>query len=336
MAKKAFYRLLFSKRFDGDWLPERLKDYAAQAENSLARIQHDVIFSPGTIPIAYLKSNKPIVFWTDATFAGIRDFYQGSINLCPETIRNGNTAEQQALSKCRLAIYSSDWAANSAKKFYDVDPAKVKVVPFGANITSERTLQQLESILAAKNFDACKLLFLGVDWLRKGGDTALNVAKILNQRNIRTELHIAGCSPPGNFPDYVKQHGFIPKETLDGKKLFTQLMTEAHFLILPSRAECYGVVFAEASSFGLPSLATNVGGIPSAIRNGINGQTFATEESPEHYCDYIEKILSSKQAYNELARSSFREYSERLNWRVAGRTVHNLLSEFCSDHKGKP
>jgi glycosyltransferase involved in cell wall biosynthesis len=334
LAKKAFHRLLFSKRFDGDWLPELLKDYAAQAENSLARIQHDVVFSPGTIPIAYLQSDKPVVFWTDATFAGITNFYQGSSNLCREAIRNGNKAEQQALSKCRLAIYSSDWAANSAMKFYDVDPAKIKVVPFGANITGERTLQQLETILASKNFDTCKLLFLGVDWLRKGGDTALKVADILNRRGIRTELHIAGCTPTGKkFPDYVKQHGFISKETPNGEKRFNQLMTDSHFLILPSRAECYGVVFAEASSFGLPSLATNVGGIPSAIHNGKNGRTFALNEEPEHYCDDIEKILSSKKTYNDLARSSFHEYSERLNWKVAGRKVHDLITEFCTLQK---
>ena len=106
-------------------------------------------------------------------------------------------------------------------------------------------------------------------------------------------------------------------------------MTEAHFLILPSRAECAAVVFAEASSFGLPSLGTKVGGIPTVIRDGKNGQTFSLYDNPEAYCDYIQALMSSRQKYNELALSSFREYSERLNWVVAGKKVYELVQEFC-------
>jgi glycosyltransferase involved in cell wall biosynthesis len=105
-------------------------------------------------------------------------------------------------------------------------------------------------------------------------------------------------------------------------------MMESHFLIVPSRAECFGVVFAEASSFGLPSLATNVGGIPSAIRDGKNGQTFPLAANPDEYSDYIERFMSSKEEYKKLALSSFTEYSERLNWFSAGRRVTDLIREY--------
>jgi glycosyltransferase involved in cell wall biosynthesis len=47
------------------------------------------------------------------------------------------------------------------------------------------------------------------------------------------------------------------------------------------------VVFAEASSFGVPSLATNVGGIPSAVKDGLNGKTFPPDADAEDYCDYV-------------------------------------------------
>lgn len=98
----------------------------------------DVVFSPGTIPIAHLKTNYPIVFWADATFAGMIDFYPSFSNLCSRSIRDGNRMEQAALSKCSLAIYSSEWAAKTALDNYDVNPQKVKVVPFGANISCDR------------------------------------------------------------------------------------------------------------------------------------------------------------------------------------------------------
>lgn len=328
--KRKYYTSVLSRQYLGDREPGILKWYAAQVKQRLASVHHDIVFSPGTIPIAYLQTKKPIVFWADATFAGMIDFYPGFSNLCNETIKNGNKMEQLALSKCRLAIYFSEWAANTAIKNYNVDPAKVKVVPFGANIPCSRDLTEIGKIIDVKRFDICKLLFLGVDWHRKGGQKALEVASLLNQRGIRTELLIAGCKQPYiNLPSFAKYHGFISKRTEEGLKDLETLFSESHFLILPSKAECYGVVFAEASSFGLPSLATKVGGIPTAIHDGKNGWTFPLDVTTEAYCDYIGRYMSSKADYKELALSSFQEYSERLNWLSANRKVYDLLQEFC-------
>jgi len=327
--KKLFYSKLLKKTFLRDREPAILKNYARQVKRGIELFNPDVIFSPGTIPIAYLVTEKPVVFWTDATFAGMINFYPGFTNLCSESIHNGNKMEQQALSKCRLAIYASEWAAQSAIQNYDVDPEKVKVVPFGANINCDRDINDIEVIINRKNFDTCKLLFVGVDWYRKGGDKALAVSEMLNEQGYKTELHIVGCTPPFSTPYFVKKHGFISKKTEDGQKHLSQLFSESHFLILPSQAECYGVVFAEASSFGLPSLATKVGGIPTAIRDGKNGWTFNLDESPEEYCKYIKALMASSDDYRRLSISCYQEYSTRLNWHSAGISVFNLMKEYC-------
>lgn len=328
--KGVFYKKLQSKKYLRDREPSLLIDYARQVEKRLAKTDYDIVVSPGTIPIAYLKTDRPIVFWTDATFAGMVDFYPEFSNLCAETIKNGNKMEQLALSKCSMAFYSSEWAANTAIQNYDVDPKKIKVLPFGANILCDRNLDGIRGILENKRFDICKLLFIGVDWHRKGGDTAIKVAEILNQRGIRTELQIVGCNPPVNLPGFAKCYGFVSKKTEEGARLLETLLSESHFLVVPSRAECFGLVFAEASSFGLPSIATQVGGIPSAIQNGKNGQTFPLDADPNTYCDYIEGLMSSKQEYEELALSSFDEYSNRLNWGSSASKMKDLITEFCN------
>ena len=328
--KEVLYPRLLSKTYLVLWDPILLKLFARQVERALAAIDCDIVFSIWTNPIAYLQTEKPIVFWGDATFRGRVGFYPRYSHLCAETLRGADRAEQLALSKCRLAIYSSEWAAKTAIEHYDVDPSKVKVVPFGANINCSRTMQDIERIIQNKNSEVCRLLFVGVDWFRKGGDVALKVAEQLNRRGIRAELHIVGCNPPGELPRHVKLHGFVSKTSQAGRQLLDDLFSQSHFLIVPSRAEAFGVVFAEASSFGVPSLATKVGGIPSAIRDGVNGQTFAVDQIPEAYCDYVERLWSSKQEYAQLALSSFQEYAERLNWGTSGRTVAALLRECCA------
>ncbi|TSA49979.1 MAG: glycosyltransferase [Sphingobacteriales bacterium] len=40
--------------------------------------------------------------------------------------------------------------------------------------------------------------------------------------------------------------------------------------MVPSRAECYGIVFAEASSYGLPSVSTDTGGVSAVVKEGVN------------------------------------------------------------------
>lgn len=327
-AKKLAYKSLFHKMYLRDREPLILKNYAHQIKKQLST-DASIVFSPGTIPIAYLECHQPIVFWTDATFAGMINFYPEFSNLCKETIDNGNTMERIALERCKLAIYTSEWAAKTAIDNYGVEPEKVKIVPFGANIQHSDRINDIQTILDLRSRNKCKLLFLGVDWFRKGGDMALEVTKQLNQAGIGTELTIAGCHPPLQeyLPSYVKVLGFVSKSTQDGQQLINRLLAESHFLILPSRAECYGVVFCEANSFAVPCISTDVGGISTFVKDGLNGKLFSTNTNVADYCSYISDIFSNYSQYRSLALSAFNEYQSRLNWSVAGKTVNKLLSE---------
>lgn len=324
-AKEILYRKLTGKTYLRDRAPGLLDAYARQVSTRCKALAPDVIFSPGTIPISHLKTRTPVVFWTDATLAGLTDYYAHFTNLCAETLRDGQAMEQRALSNCSLAIYSSEWAARTAIEHYDVDPAKVKVVPYGANITQSRSEAEVRAMIDARSPEICRLLLVGVDWERKGAAIAVEAAEELHRRGIRTELHIVGCHPPGPVPEFVKIHGFVSKKTPEGFALLERLFSESHFLIVPSRAECFGLVYAEASSFGLPSLAADTGGVPDAVRSGKNGQLFPLEARGAAYADFIAPLLASIGDYRRLALQSLEEFQTRLNWDVAGTRVMELM-----------
>jgi glycosyltransferase involved in cell wall biosynthesis len=303
------------------------KNYARQIYKNLNSIKADVVFSAGSDSIAYLECNQPIVFWADATFANIIDFYPMYNNLCKESLQNAHLIQSISLKKSQLAIYSSEWAAQTAINYYNADPEKVKVVPFGANIESDHNIDDIKAAIESRPIDKCKLLFLGVDWFRKGGDVALEVAKKLNNSGLKTELTIVGCQPTEDepLPDFVKVLGFISKSTLEGKKKIYQLIADSHFLILPSIADCTPIVFAEANSLGVPCISRRVGGIPTIIKDDLNGKLFDRDSDPFEYCEYIFNIFTNYTQYKELALSAFNEYESRLNWRVAGQKVRDLL-----------
>jgi glycosyltransferase involved in cell wall biosynthesis len=325
--KRVYYNFFRHRNYDNHSDLPVLKEFAHQISNRLSATSADIVFSATLRPIVYLDCPQPIVFWGDATCAGLTDFYPEYSNLCQESLDNWHLMEKTGLEKSKLAIYASDWAAQSAIDHYGADPEKVKVIPFGANVDSHKTLSDIKDLVEARPVNQCKLLFLGVDWYRKGGDIALKVAEKLNQLGLDTELTIAGCQPivEGDLPSFVKPLGFISKFTNEGIDRINQLIAESHFLILPSRAECYGVVFCEANSFGVPCISSKAGGIPTIIKPHINGNLFDLDADISEYCDYIYYLFTNYSTYKDLALSSFHEYESRLNWNVAGQKVKSLL-----------
>jgi glycosyltransferase involved in cell wall biosynthesis len=94
---------------------------------------------------------------------------------------------------------------------------------------------------------------------------------------------------------------------------------------VPTRADCGLIAGCEANSFGVPCLSTNVGGLPSVIRSGINGQLFERDADIFQYRDFIADIFTNYAKYKLLATNSFDEYQSKLNWDSSAEKVRDLL-----------
>jgi glycosyltransferase involved in cell wall biosynthesis len=333
--KEYFYNRLLKKKYARSIDQILLKDYKRQISRKLKNLNVDILISlmsHGSQPVAYLECKQPIVIWADAPFVSVIDFYPSFSNLCRETIKDGIANEKSALTNCSLAIYTSEWSAQIVLKHYNIDPAKVKVVPFGPCFECDRNLADVRMIVNSRPSNKCKLLFLGIDWHRKGGDITLKVAKELNKMGLDTELTIVGCHPKisESLPNFVKILGYLNKSTKEGLGEISRLLSESHFLILPTKADVTPIVFPEANSFGVPSITTNVGGITTTIKDDLNGKTFPKDADTAEYCNYIFNLFSDYNQYKNLALSSFIEYQTRLNWSVAGQTVKTLMKELRS------
>jgi glycosyltransferase involved in cell wall biosynthesis len=287
-------------------------------------------------PLAFLKTDIPIVFWGDAPFDSLVNYYDNWSNLCLESLKNGNLLEKRALEKTDLLVYSSEWSADEAIRRYDISRKKTKVIEFGANFDSKTSYRQILKSCKKKSKKKCNLFILGVDWKRKGGEIALKIAKELNKRGLKTVLKVVGCEPEITMlPDFVKVIPYVDKSTLKGQKQLTKLFEESHFFILPSFADCTPLVLPEANSFGVPCISTKTGGIPTIIKDNVNGKLFSLNANISEYCDYIEDLFHDRKRYERLALNSFKEYKKRLNWDVAGRRLKKLLETTIKQHNNK-
>jgi glycosyltransferase involved in cell wall biosynthesis len=102
---------------------------------------------------------------------------------------------------------------------------------------------------------------------------------------------------------------------------------ESHFFILPSKAETFGIVFTEAAALATPSVATAVGGIPTVIKDGVNGFVFDPAVPAIKWAQQMAAVLSVPANYRDLCMRARQEYESRLNWRVAGERVRQLLEQ---------
>lgn len=330
--KEKIYNRLLKKRFGeyyDDYDPAALKHYANQVKKRLENSEADVVFSPGALPVAYLDIDKPVVVWTDATFAVMHNYYDGFKNFSFASVRDCHRYERNVLKRVSLAVFSSTWAAESAVKNYGAPGEIVKVVPYGANIPNDRSVIDILGFNKLKSRNVCRLLFVGREWIRKGGPEALAIAKELNDLNITTELTIVGSTPPESsaFPSYVKVLGFVDKSKQEGKDLIDRVYRESHFFVLPTMADCTPIVFCEANSYGLPVITTKTGGIPSIIRDDVNGKMFELSLNPKKCAGYIADIFTDYERYEKLSIKSFDLYLKELNWKVSAAKIIRYLEE---------
>jgi len=260
--------------------------------------------------VAGVKTNIPIVYCSDATCSLYLKDYK--IELEPEEIELEEREEALAISKASKLVYPSAWAANSAISDYQAEPNKIKLVPFGANLDD---CDLASAVLSKKQHQVCRLLFVGKDWDRKGGNLAFDTLICLQKMGIDAELVMVGSKLPEKVrSDKLTVIPYLNKNDPQQRQQLNELFFRANFLIFPTRAECYGIVLCEANAFGLPTLATDVGGISTIIENGKNGYMLPLSATGNDYANLIAKLFFARELYNQLVLASRKEYERRLNW----------------------
>lgn len=313
--------------------PRRLDANARRLRRALDAGGFDVVLSPAVAPVAHLDGTEPVVLWLDTTMGGLIGFYPEFSRLAPESERDLVAADRAALRRCALAVFSSDWAARVALERYDLDPGRVRVVPYGANLACPYDDDELGRLVRARAEGPCRLLFLGRDWERKGGPKAVAVLAALRRAGVPSELTVVGPSPGaiGPVPPGVRVRGALGQATADGRRALAAELARSHVLLLPTTVDCCPVALAEAAAFAVPAATTDVAGIPTAIADGVNGRTFAPSAPPEAYAAWIAGAVADPARYERLAHAALAASRTRLNWQAAGAAVTRLLEALVAE-----
>lgn len=282
-----------------------------------------VVLLASSSAIEGIPGDRPLVYVSDATHRLIEDYYPRYTNLTRAARRNADRLERAAIERADLLLYASAWAAASAVADYGADPAKVHVLPFGANLACAPAYEDVDR---GGEPDRCRLLLVGVNWEQKGVRIAIETLDSLRARGISAELVVCGCEPPAAIArPGLTVIPFLDKTVPADRNRMADLYRWADFFILPTRAECYGIVYCEAAAYGLPSIGTATGGVASAVREGESGHLLPPEATGAEYAELIASIHGDRARYQALRRSSRDAFERYLNWDSWGRRAAELI-----------
>jgi len=324
---KRIFFYIFSIKFDIDRPIKVAKDFATQIEKKLSNKNYDAIVTSEPYLVSFLKTRKPIYIYTDFLFSTLYLNYYSQTKVHHETILDGNHCELISLKKSKKIILTSQYAINHASKYYKIKKSFFVYLPFGANFNLIPNKNKIIKIINRKQFKICNLISSGVDWNRKGMDKAIEVVNKINEKGIRARLYIIGAKYNKN--NHISKHvtyvKFLDKNNLRDQKIYSRLLFKAHFNLLFSKAEAFGLVNIEASAFGLYTITNNIGGISGGVKNNLNGYRFDLKTNPSYIATYIIKIFKDQKKYINKSLSSRNIYEKKFDWDVIAKKINKII-----------
>jgi glycosyltransferase involved in cell wall biosynthesis len=305
-------------RCDIGWFAPYLRLVTMTMRRRLARARPDVVFalSAGELILA-LGDDFAVVNMADATGPLLTGYYPDYASMAPARRRAIDAGSLDSVRRSRLSIFPSAWACEGTWAECGLGPREVVEIAFGANLETgqESRVRQIDGPLL--------LLFVGYDWQRKGGDLVSGAVRQLVAEGLSVSLDVVGCERPSGEPPSaaIRFHGRLDKDRPDHRALLQQLYADAHLFVMPTRAEAFGVVFAEAAAHGLPSIALRTGGVPSAVRHGETGWLLEPDAGPADLAAAIRRIAGDAALYSALSANALADAAQRLNWQTWGQRV---------------
>ncbi len=329
-------KMLYTPRYLlGKWRKKQLqldrypligRSYARQIHRTFIKNNCDIVFSLSTIPVAYLPPQIPTVTWVDAIFHDMIGYYWDVEQVDYKSVELAKTLDLGSIDKNAASIFGSHWARNGATRMVGNAAKRCHVVPFGAN--NPRQKPGVVKTLPVSG-EPLRLLFVGVDWERKGGPDLLDAVIQLKQKGMNLELSIVGADVAVSkiHTSFITAHGRLRRSVAKETALLDSLFDAAHLFVLPTHAECAGIVFAEAASYGLPVVARDTGGVSTMVTRDETGLLIEANDGAETIAKAIQNLVDNPALYMAMSAKALASFKDTYNWD----TAVNRVIDICRD-----
>ncbi|TRX50226.1 glycosyltransferase [Fulvivirga sp. M361] len=269
-----FKRLTGSKGSFHFFSERRLKKIKELVKGQLKEGHYNFFF--GQTPWIGCDFSTPYGTYMDAAFPTYMEVYSDVNSFLDSDLDRINKKEEEWLGRAKHLFMGSNWAWEEMNKYYTIDNSKKRIVKVGGNISlpSEDKYRN-ETIL----------LFISLNFERKGGYTCVKIFEEFRKIYPEAELFIIGQKPPEEVLGKagVKYQGLLDKNNPEDLNKFISILERAFFLIHPTVMDTMGAVIIEAGYFGCPTLAPDSFGIPDLLLDGKTGILIENVNDPQLY-----------------------------------------------------
>lgn len=175
------------------------------------------------------------------------------------------------------------------------------------------------------------VLSVGAFEHKKGHDVLLKAFLGLSNRHKDLHLVLIGQAGPetAQVESAVEELGLAERCTVlkdVPHEVVARYMRAASLFVLASRSEPFGLVLLEAGAFGLPVVATRVGGIPEIIAGPEYG-VLVEPDDPRALGRALEELLQNAEGARVLGENLRQRVRAVFSWEAAYRKYRDILED---------
>jgi len=263
----------------------------------------------------------------------LQSLFDASTPGLPHFIYTDHTYQESQRYEYRNAPYSTTWLKLEKGIYQNADRIFTRSSNISNSLIIDYGIPQSKVVCAYTGSNILKtdgsgdehdysnkiILFVGIDWERKGGPALVEAFKIVLNTIPDAQLTIIGPDVQVDLPN-CHVLGRMPIEQLD------RYYRQASVFCLPTRREPFGSVFIEALQYALPIVATGVGALPDFIKPDENGYLVKPEDAPALARSLID-LLQNPDKCRRYGSCSYALWKDRYNWENVGAIMRREVLE---------
>ena len=211
---------------------------------------------------------------------------------------------------------------------YDFGIAESRVKNIGAGINLEEIPPVIE-----KNYDNQEVLFIGVDFIRKGGFQLLEAFRHVKQSLPKAKLHIIGpkrLDVDAKLLRGIEFHGNLSKQKHDEREEFEDTIARCSLIVMPSLYEPFGIAPLEGMAYQIPCILTDRWAFPEMVQPGFNGNLVPSGNVEALY-ETMKSVLTNPDLLRKMGKSARRFVLENYTWDIV---LEKLIKEIETSNNG--
>jgi glycosyltransferase involved in cell wall biosynthesis len=198
---------------------------------------------------------------------------------------------------------------------YGIPPERITVLPPGINL---RTYTCPERETHEESGRRVQLLFVGADFLRKGGDLLVKLAAEREFKDV--QFNFVTKTYQGPVADNIRVFDDVTTNSPEMLDLFRK----ADLYALPTRADSHGIASLEAMAMALPVITTPVGGIVDAVQEGETGY-LVPKDDVDALADRIRRLKADRALRLRMGAAGRKRVEARFDAATIAASVVDLL-----------